>query len=126
MKSFEPFLPFLFLLPFSSFNRLYLFFPWLRNALTGGACGKKTGGTALTTGQIVGIVFGVIFGIALIGALIACCVGYCQEWDCVVGTCLGGLCKCFMGCWQKVINLIFIGLCCRLCGVEPLSCVEEE
>ena len=97
-----------------------------RNALTGGACGKREGGTALTTGQIVGIVFGVIFGVALIAGLISCCVGYCQGWDCVVGTCLGSICSCFLGCWQTIINILIIRLCCKLCGVEELSCVEES
>lgn len=64
----------------------------------------------ITVGVIIGIVFGVIgFLIIVIGGVV-CCIGFFQNWDCVVGTCIGVCIGMILGCIQACINAIIASI----------------
>lgn len=95
------------------------------------------GQCGLSAGQIAGIVIGCLLGVAMIIGLILCCVGFFQNWECVVGTC-GGVCiGCLLGAMQAFVNALIFqcvrNMCdslgcgdCNPCGdCEPFSCVDD-
>ena len=91
----------------------------------------------MSAGQIAGIVVGVIVGVAAIIGLIVCCIGFFQDWDCVVGTCIGICIGMVLHSIQACINAIIFSLvrsvcdalgcgdCCA-CECEPLDCVNPD